>query len=58
MSRNIETNLFDNCNYFTNCVVEVLENSITGETSVGWYKTEYTKEVDSLEEAYNDTIGE
>lgn len=41
---NVETNIFDKCTYYTNCLVEVWENSITGETSVGWYRTEDTEE--------------
>lgn len=39
-----EVNLFDKSTYYTNCLVEVWENSATGETSVGWYRTEDTKE--------------
>lgn len=42
---NIETNMFDKSTIYTNCNVEVWENSITGESSVGWYKTENTEEI-------------
>lgn len=42
---NIETNMFDKSTIYTNCNVEVWENSITGETSIGWYRTENTEEI-------------
>lgn len=42
----IETNMFDQCKIITNCTVEILTNSITGEESVGWYKTEESEEID------------
>lgn len=42
---NIETNIFDKSTIYTNCNVEVWENSITGESSVGWYRTENTEEI-------------
>lgn len=41
----VETNLFDKSTIYTNCTVEVWENSITGEVSVGWYRTENTEEI-------------
>ena len=40
----IETNFFNKKTIYTNCTVEVLENTYTGEFSVGWYKTENTEE--------------
>lgn len=40
-----ETNLFDRVTTYTNCIVEVLENSVTGEISIGWYKTDKTEEI-------------
>lgn len=43
---NIETNMFDKSTIYTNCNVEVWENSVTGETSVGWYKTENTEVIE------------
>ena len=39
----VETNIYDKVTRYTNCTVEVLENTQTGETSVGWYKTENTE---------------
>jgi len=41
----VETNLFDKSTTYTNCTVEIWENSVTGESSVGWYKTEDTEEI-------------
>ena len=41
----VKTNLFDKSTTYTNCTVEVWENSITGESSVGWYRTEDTEEI-------------
>lgn len=43
---NIETNMYDKSTIYTNCNVEVWENSVTGETSVGWYKTENTEVIE------------
>ena len=40
-----EMNLYDKVHRYINCVVEVLENSVTGQTSVGWYKTDETEEI-------------
>ena len=42
---NIETNLFNKSTIYTNCTVEVWENTTTGETSVGWYRTDETMEL-------------
>lgn len=36
----IQTNLYDEREVHENCTVEILKNSITGETSVGWYENE------------------
>ena len=41
-----EMNLYDGVERYSNCIVEVLTNSITGETSVGWYKTDETEELE------------
>ena len=41
----VETNLFDKCTTITNCTIEILENTITHEISVGWYKTEDSEEI-------------
>ena len=42
---NIETNIFDKRKIITNCIVEILENSQTGEISTGWYKTDESEEI-------------
>ena len=42
---NVETNMFDECTIYTNCTVEIWRNSVTGEVSVGWYRTDDTEEV-------------
>lgn len=42
---NVETSIFDKSTKYTNCTVEVWENSVTGESSVGWYRTEETEEI-------------
>ena len=39
-------NLYDKVTRYSNCVVEILENTITGQTSIGWYKTEDTEEIE------------
>lgn len=49
MIAEIETNLFDKRALYSNCIVEILENTITGEISVGWYKTEDTEELEEIE---------
>lgn len=33
-----ETNLYDKEEIHKNCVVQILKNSVTGETSIGWWK--------------------
>lgn len=35
---NVETVLYDKEEIFTNCSVQVLTNTVTGETSIGWWK--------------------
>jgi len=32
-----EVNVFDECETYYNCTVEVFRNSVTGAISVGWY---------------------
>lgn len=44
----ITTNLYDEVERYSHCIVEVLTNSITGETSVGWYKTDETEELEEI----------
>lgn len=34
----IKFNLFDKEETFPNCTVQVLTNTVTGETSVGWWR--------------------
>jgi hypothetical protein len=34
----IETNLYDEEEIHNNCTVQILKNSVTGETSIGWWK--------------------
>lgn len=36
----VETNIFDKETTIENCTVQILENSITGEVSVGWWRNE------------------
>lgn len=33
-----ELNLYDKCEIIEGCTVEVLTNTVTGETSVGWWR--------------------
>ena len=33
----IESNLYDVVEEYTDCTVQVLTNTVTGETSVGWW---------------------
>lgn len=41
-----EMNLYDKVTRYSNCIIEILENTITGQTSIGWYKTEDTEELE------------
>lgn len=34
----LETNMYDYVEIFPNCTVEILQNSVTGEKSIGWYE--------------------
>lgn len=36
----IELNIFDEEEIHTNCTVQILRNSITGEVSIGWWENE------------------
>ena len=36
----IETNLYDKAERYENCTVEVLTNTVTGETSIGWWRAD------------------
>lgn len=33
-----DINIFDQCEEFENCTVQVLTNTVTGEVSVGWWQ--------------------
>ena len=35
-----ETNIFDKETIIENCTVQILENTVTGELSIGWWKNE------------------
>ena len=37
---NLETNIYDEEEIYTNCTVQIWKNSITGEISIGWWKNE------------------
>ena len=39
-----ETNLYDSEEVHENCTVQILKNSVTGETSVGWWENGKEKE--------------
>lgn len=39
-SKNTEINVFDEVETHENCTVQILRNSITGQTSVGWFENE------------------
>ena len=41
----VSASIFDKSTVFTNCTVEVLENTFTGDVSVGWLRTEDTEEI-------------
>ena len=34
----MELNLYDQCDVIEGCTVEILTNTLTGETSVGWWR--------------------
>lgn len=38
MRTTIETNIYDKEEIYTDCTVQILTNTKTGETSVGWWK--------------------
>ena len=40
----IDINIYDKCIRITNCLVEILENTETGELSVGWYRSSESEE--------------
>ena len=40
----IDTNMYDKCIRVTNCTIEILENTETGDISVGWYRSSESEE--------------
>lgn len=40
----VELNMFDKEEIIENCTVQVLTNTVTGETSVGWWRNEQVQE--------------
>lgn len=36
----VESNIFDKEEIIENCTVQILENSVTGEISIGWWRNE------------------
>ena len=36
----VETNIFDQEEIYTDCTVQVLTNTVTGEVSVGWWRND------------------
>lgn len=45
-----EINVYDKEEIYTNCIVQVWTNTVTGEVSIGWKKTEDTIEISSDED--------
>ena len=41
----VERIFYDRRVLYTNCTVEVLEDTESGECSVGWYRTDETEEI-------------
>ena len=44
-----EINLFDKCTLYTNCTIEIWENSLTGQQSIGWHRTPKTEVIEEDE---------
>ena len=40
MNATVESNIYDKEEIYYDCTVQVLRNSITGETSVGWFRND------------------
>lgn len=38
--QNVDVPIYDQCETYENCTVQVLTNTLTGETSVGWWQNE------------------
>ena len=43
---NIQMNLYNKATTYTNCTVEIWENTITGEVSWGWCRTDETEVIE------------
>jgi len=50
-NNNVEINVFDVEEIHNNCTVQILKNSVTGETSVGWWENEFPPAVITKEQA-------
>jgi hypothetical protein len=37
----VSTSIFDEREIHLNCTVEILRNSVTGETSIGWWENDH-----------------
>ena len=46
----ISTQIYDKTTIYTNCTVEVWQNTVTGEMNVGWMKTTDTEEIEEFNE--------
>ena len=46
----INLNVYDTTSHYSNCIVEILESSVTGKTSIGWYPTESTEKINLFDE--------
>ena len=46
MNEDVQMNLFNKATIYTNCVVEVWENTVTGEVSWGWRRTDETEVIE------------
>lgn len=40
MNATVESNIYDEEETYYDCTVQVLRNSITGETSIGWFRND------------------
>lgn len=43
---NIDVDIYNKHIIYTNCIVDILENTVTGKISVGWYPTEETEKIE------------
>ena len=41
----VDVGMYDSSTIYTHCKVQVLENTITGETSIGWRRLEGCEEI-------------